>query len=123
MTRRYVAHLLRHREREVFMPGLWQLTGYRQRPWPVTKLSKGATSYSITRRIALFINAITSFSDRPLVSIFYTGAGICIRIGALHCVSSLPQMLAGISASGMAIAHCFPFGSWAVSHDFSSSAF
>jgi len=78
MTRRYVVHLLRHREREVFLPGLWQLTGYPQRPWPVTKLSKGASSYSLARRIALFVNAITSFSDRPLVYIFYTGACLCM---------------------------------------------
>ena len=40
MTRRYVRQLLQHREREVFIPGLWQVTGYRQRPWPVTKTLK-----------------------------------------------------------------------------------
>jgi putative glycosyltransferase len=81
MTRRYVTQLLQHREREVFMPGLWQLTGYRQQPSPVTKHSKGTTSYSLALRISLFVNAITSFSDRPLVYIFYTGATICAVSG------------------------------------------
>lgn len=99
MTRRYVAQLLKHHEREIFMPGLWQITGYRQRSWPVTKLAKGATSYSLTRRIALFVNAITSFSDRPLIYIFYTGASICgasilyiIRLLYLKCSRGFPLL-------------------------------
>lgn len=37
MTRRYVEALLRHEEREVFLAGLLQITGFDQRPTPVTK--------------------------------------------------------------------------------------
>ena len=61
----------------MFLPGLWQITGYRQTSCPVTKHSKGSTSYSLARKMVLFVNAITSFSDKPLVYIFYTGALIC----------------------------------------------
>src|SRR5207247_3860558 len=32
MTRRYVDALLAHREREVFLQGLWAITGFQQRP-------------------------------------------------------------------------------------------
>jgi putative glycosyltransferase len=81
MSRRYVKGLLRHHETEVFIPGLWQLTGFHQIAVPVQKHSSSATTYSLGRKIALFVNAITSFSDKPLVYTFYTGTLICLGAG------------------------------------------
>ncbi len=73
MTRNYVRWLVRHRDREVFLAGLWATTGFRQAPFPVVKRSKETTTYDFGRKLATFVNAITSFSNRPLVGIFYLG--------------------------------------------------
>jgi len=74
MTRRYVAALLLHRESEVFLGGVWAITGFRQLPLQVVKHSHGHTTYNLWRRLALLVNAITSFSSRPLRMVFYLGA-------------------------------------------------
>jgi putative glycosyltransferase len=73
MTRRYVQSLIEHRDREVFMLGLWTITGYKQAPVAVVKGSKGETTYSLGRKITILVNAVTSFSNRPLLYIFYLG--------------------------------------------------
>lgn len=73
MTRRYVRALVSHLEREVFLAGLWEITGFVQQPISIVKRSRGATSYSIRRRISVFVTALTSFSNRPLVHIFQIG--------------------------------------------------
>lgn len=88
MTRRYVRSLLTHRERELFIPGVWQITGYRQVSVPITKHAKGSSTYSFAKKIALLVNAITSFSDRPLVYIFYTG-GLISFAAALYILKLL----------------------------------
>jgi putative glycosyltransferase len=73
MTHRYVAALLRFTEREVFLAGIWSAAGFTQVPFETDKISKGATSYSLSRKIALATTSLLSFSDRPLVMIFYAG--------------------------------------------------
>lgn len=82
MTRRYLAALLRHQEREVFLPGLWQITGFEQRSCVVTKHSTSETTYSLSRKISILINAVTSFSNTPLYAIFYFGVAISVLSGA-----------------------------------------
>jgi putative glycosyltransferase len=78
MTRRYVDSLVAHRDREIFLAGLWAATGYRQVAVPAHKHSKGVSSYSLVRKIALLVNSITSFSSRPLEMIFWLGALILV---------------------------------------------
>jgi len=78
MTRRYVDSLVAHRDREIFLAGLWAATGYQQVPVPVRKHCKGVSSYSLGRKISLAVNSITSFSNRPLEMIFYLGAVILV---------------------------------------------
>jgi putative glycosyltransferase len=73
MTRRYVDALLLHHEREFIIAGLWARTGFRQVPETVVKQSKGTTTYSFLRRINMFLDAVTSFSSKPLVWMFYLG--------------------------------------------------
>ncbi len=82
MTRQYVQALLQHEEREVFIPGLWHITGFKQHPQFVKKHCTSETTYTLRRKIALFVNAITSFSNAPLVSIFYVGIIILVFSGA-----------------------------------------
>ena len=85
MTQRYVAALLQHEEREFVMSGLWVLTGFTQLPITVNKQHKSPTAYSLGRKISHLVNAITSFSNRPLVYIFYLG-----------CIISLLSSIAAI---------------------------
>ena len=73
MTRRYVVALTQHKEREFVMAGLWTLAGFNQIPINVRKQHKGATSYGPRRKLAHLVNAVTSFSSKPLVLIFYLG--------------------------------------------------
>ncbi len=76
MTRRYVAALLEHRERETMIAGLWAITGFWQVAEPVRKHSRSTTTYSLAHKLTLLVNSITSFSDKPLAFIFYLGLGI-----------------------------------------------
>jgi len=76
MTQRYVKALLRHEEREVFMAGLWYITGYKQYPQKVKKHSISKSTYTFRKKMSLFVNSVTSFSSTPLVSIFYIGFSI-----------------------------------------------
>lgn len=78
MTRRYVDSLLRHQEREVFMAGLWHITGFNQIPCSVLKHSTSKTTYTFRRKMSLLVNSVTSFSNTPLVSIFYIGVSISL---------------------------------------------
>lgn len=81
MTRRYIEALLRHEEREVFLAGLWFITGFEQRAHPVDKHSTSPTTYSLRKKFEVFVNSITSFSNAPLIWIFY--AGLAISCGAV----------------------------------------
>lgn len=73
MTRRYVKSLLRFGESELFLPGLWYLTGYKQVPIIISSYYKGKTTYTLRKKVSLLVNAVTSFSDKPLIFIFYLG--------------------------------------------------
>lgn len=76
MTRRYVRSLVAHRDQEVFLAGLWAITGFEQVPVLVEKRDKGASSYRLGRKLAIMLNSVTSFSNVPLVFIFYLGMAV-----------------------------------------------
>ncbi|MGE8099722.1 glycosyltransferase family 2 protein [Pseudomonas fluorescens] len=82
MTRRYVDALLCHQEREVFMAGLWYITGFIQKPITIKKHSTSETTYTFRRKMSLLVNSVTSFSNAPLIGIFYIG----LSISLLSCV-------------------------------------
>lgn len=76
MTRRYVENLVRHRDREINLAALWMITGFDQVPVSIRKGKRPGTAYTIGHRVAVFVNAVTSYSNKPLVYIFYLGCGI-----------------------------------------------
>ena len=78
MKRAYVDALVEHQEREFVMSGLWALTGFQQLPVNVKKHDKRKSSYGLRQKIAHLVNAITSFSNKPLVLIFYLGCFILL---------------------------------------------
>ena len=78
MTRRYVESLIEHRDHEVFLAGLLAITGYEQIPVTVEKADKGTSSYSLRKKLAITLNSVTSFSNVPLVLIFYLGMVVTV---------------------------------------------
>jgi len=76
MTRRYVDGLTQFKESEVFIGGLWLAAGFNQKPLFVEKKSLSKSSYTIHSKFSLLISAVTSFSNRPLIYIFYLGCFI-----------------------------------------------
>ena len=94
MTRRYVRALARHRDREVCLAGLEVVTGFEQRPLTIVKQSRSVSSYGLRRRISVFVNAITSFSNRPLVYIFQIGLSVML-LATIAGAILLQQSLSG----------------------------
>ncbi len=76
MTRRYVNALLAHRDRALFLGGLYEQVGFRQVPYLVTKVSHSQTTYTLRRKLQLVINSMVSFSTAPLSLIFW--CGLCV---------------------------------------------
>jgi putative glycosyltransferase len=101
MTRQYVQSLLRHREQKTAIGGLWAMTGYRQKGVAITKRSRGRSSYSLARRVAMSFEGITSFSEKPLIIVFVLGMAIFILacVGALYLTY---RRLTGVLLSGWA---------------------
>lgn len=71
MTRRYLDSFLRFRDRNpVFVP-LSALVGYPQAKYEFKKENTSKTTYSLARRFSLLLLAVTSFTARPLVLMFW----------------------------------------------------
>lgn len=102
MTRRYVRALVQHMDREICLAGLWVITGFDQRPLEVVKGSRPGSSYSLRTRASALVNAVTSFSNRPLIYIFYMGAAV-VTISLLAALVLVIQALSGgIGVAGYA---------------------
>lgn len=95
MSRRYVSALVEHREREVLIGGLWQLTGFSQLPIPIVKQPKGISAYNLQRKLAIIVDGITSFSNRPLEFVFYLGCLIVIASGLAAFYLIIRRLLIG----------------------------
>lgn len=85
MTRQYVEALLKYREVEVSIGGLFALAGFRQVGMPVTKGHKGHSSYSLRLKIWHLLNSIASFSTRPLEVIFVLGLVMTVTGFGIAC--------------------------------------
>jgi putative glycosyltransferase len=74
MKRDYVDSLLTLGDANLFLGGMMYWTGYNQKGLSVKKRTrKGESTYSLTKRMELMIQAITSFSGKPLEYLFYLG--------------------------------------------------
>jgi len=77
MTRRYLNALFLLPDRNLFLAGNYAWTGFPQKAVPVEKKVRPTrSSYTLERRMNLFIDAVTSFTSYPLRLIFLTGLGI-----------------------------------------------
>ena len=88
MSHRYVASLVEHKDRETFLGGLMAIAGFKQVPFTVKKYSKGSSTYNLRKKLSFLFTSIASFSNRPLVLIFYSGLVIsCLStIAAFYLV-------------------------------------
>lgn len=73
MKRGYVDALLQYGEAELFLPAVWKDTGFKQKRVVATKVFDGNSSYTFRKKLTMAIDAITSFSSKPLIGIFYLG--------------------------------------------------
>lgn len=76
MSRRYVDALLLFQESEIYFPGLCVLAGFAQTGLVVAKGARERGSYTMARRVSLFVNAVTAFTNTPLAFVFYLGCVI-----------------------------------------------
>jgi len=77
MTKQYVESLLQLQDANVFLGGMMYWVGFKQKGLPIKKgQRKGASTYSLKKRAELMLQAITSFSGKPLEWLFYFGITI-----------------------------------------------
>lgn len=100
MTNRYVQSLILHKERELMITGLFHMTGYKQIAVIVKKHAQSATTYTFTKKLSLFITALTSFSDKPLLYIFYMGLVVTLVSGVFIVNLLLKYLIWKISVPG-----------------------
>lgn len=102
MTREFVKALARHGDREFAISQLFQITGFRQQPLTLEKLSLSPTSYPLRRRIKMAVRDITTTSSRLLYLIFYLGAAIFALSNIVILYYLWRYLAAGIGVSGYA---------------------
>jgi putative glycosyltransferase len=85
MKRHYLDSLLTLGDTNLFLGGMMYWAGYKQIGLPVTKkVRDGVSTYSTKKRLGLMIQAITSFSGKPLEYLFYTG--LLITFGSILAI-------------------------------------
>jgi len=100
MSKRYVAALTSHKDKEIFLGGLFVLAGFKQVPVVVNKTYKGKTTYNVRRRVAVLVNSITSFSVKPLIFIFVLGIVIIILAGLAALLLIIQRIFFGVFLAG-----------------------
>ena len=102
MTRRYVDALTKFQEREILIAGLWAITGFEQLAVPIKKGNKGSTTYTFRKKASHLVNSITSFSNRPLVYIFYLGFFIMCVSAVMASYLIIRRIFFSIGVAGWA---------------------
>ena len=76
MRRCYVDALLSYSEYNLFLPGIWSSIGFKKQCFETEKKANATSSYTLSKKISMAIDAITSFSAKPLYFLFVTGSSI-----------------------------------------------
>jgi len=87
MSRRYLDALLSHTETQINFSGLSLITGFHQSKVPLKKKRLRKSSYSLSKKLSVLIDAVTSFSSSPLKLIF--GVGVVIFTASTIVILSL----------------------------------
>ncbi len=79
MTKNYVLNLLTLQDSNLFLAGMMHWVGFNQKGVPVKKSHReGPSTYSLKKRLTLMVQAITSFSGKPLEYLFYFGISVSV---------------------------------------------
>ena len=79
MTRRFVDAVLQMGDYNLFLGGMMSWAGFTQIGVPIVKKQRdGQSNYTLMKRIRLMVNALSSFSSRPLVLLFNIGLSITL---------------------------------------------
>ncbi len=101
MTRRFVEALLQMGDRNLFLAGMMNWTGFEQIGIPVGKgQRKGQSSYTPFKRLRLMVNAVSSFSSQPLIWLFNTGVGVTLLSFAYVIYMIVRKLLFGDALLG-----------------------
>lgn len=74
MKRQYVDSVISYHEKELEIWGIFVLAGFNQKAITVTKGSRrGASTYTLGRKLRMMVDSVTSFSSKPLTYIFLLG--------------------------------------------------
>lgn len=77
MKRRFVDALLSLGDRNLFLGGMMSWTGFTQLGISVGKQQRdGQSTYTLLKRLQLMVNAVSSFSAKPLIWMFNSGVTI-----------------------------------------------
>jgi putative glycosyltransferase len=76
MSRAYTQALVQHKEQKTAIGGLWVITGFRQQGLEIAKKARNGSSYTFARRLGMFLDSLTSFSEIPLYGVFFLGSAI-----------------------------------------------
>jgi putative glycosyltransferase len=109
MRRRYIDSLISYQERELFIPGVWAHAGYNQHYLPAEKTFDGHSTYTLRRRLVMAVDAIASFSSKPLLMVFYTGVLFVIGAALAILYLSFRKLVYGYGILGWASMVSFLF--------------
>lgn len=99
-TKAYNEALISHKEREVFLAGLWVISGFNQQKILVKKYSHSDTTYNLKHKLSVLFNSLTSFSNFPLKIIFYMGLSISLVSFIYILFIILRKLIFNISLEG-----------------------
>lgn len=102
MRRKYVDSLVSYQERELFIPGIWAHAGYSQHYLPAEKTFDGVSTYTLRRKVSMVLDAVTSFSAKPLLMVFNTGILFVISAAFVILYLILNRLFFGASILGWA---------------------
>lgn len=100
MRKDYVRALVQHKEQQTVIGGLWVITGFRQIGVPVDKKVRKSASYRYFQRLQAFVDSVTSFSEAPLVFIFYLGVVISLVASVCALTLIVRYFLVGAPVAG-----------------------
>ena len=100
MKRNYVNALLEYKERELFISGIWADVGFRRKEVLTQKEYNGNSSYTLAKRLTMAIDAVTSFSTKPLLYVFYLGFFVSMLSLASACYLVINKLLFGTVVDG-----------------------
>ena len=102
MTRNYVDSIIKFKEKELDLWGIFALAGFNQQPISVNKGHKGVSTYTLKKKVKRALEIITSFSHRPLYLTFVLGIASFIIAFINIAVIIYKKMMLNVDVEGWA---------------------